>query len=364
MYGWRNGLKTLVILSLSACRADSDQVTGPVAGLDDQNDGAVYCNVPIEELNFIQPPDAIPALTDPSMVGPSAPRAAYLSDRDRVVGLIVNGAAIAIPLNILRYHEIVNLNRDDTQIAVSYCPLTGSALTFDRAVVGGAELGVSGILSRNNLVLFNRGDDPSFFTQMKRSAQCGVLARRGTALPMVASWEIVWGAWKALHPDTEVVSVDTGYNRAYDINPNTEYERLDNKSVLMDVPIDERRPPKERVLGVPAGFDGGWAFPFGELAKRRRVAEHIVHNTKPGVVLWDREAEAATAFFTTVGEEALTFSIDAAGFRDAETGSLWRIDGLGIEGPLAGHRLDPIADAYVAFWFAWVDFHPETVIWQ
>jgi hypothetical protein len=60
---------------------------------------------------------------------------------------------------------------------------------------------------------------------------------------MLASWGIVWGGWKALHPDT-------GYNRAYDVNPNTEYERLDNKSVLMDVPIDDRRPPQDRVPGV------------------------------------------------------------------------------------------------------------------
>jgi hypothetical protein len=83
-----------------------------------------------------------------------------LSDQDRVVGLIVNGAALPVPLNILPYHETVKLNRDGTQIELSYCPLTGSALTFDRAVAGGAEFGVSGILSRNNLVFFNRGEDP------------------------------------------------------------------------------------------------------------------------------------------------------------------------------------------------------------
>jgi hypothetical protein len=77
MYGWRDGLTTLVILSLSACRADSSQMTGPVTGLADQSDGAVYCNVPIEELNFILPPDAIPALTHPFMVRPNDPGAAY-----------------------------------------------------------------------------------------------------------------------------------------------------------------------------------------------------------------------------------------------------------------------------------------------
>ena len=51
------------------------------------------------------------------------------------------------------------------------------------------------------------------------------------------------------------------------------------------------------------------------------------------------------------------------GFRDVETGSLGRVDGRASEGPLAGRHLEPIADAYVAFWFAWAAFQPETVVW-
>jgi hypothetical protein len=42
------------------------------------------------------------------------------------------------------------------QLAVTYCPLTGSSIVFDRASVDGDEFGVSGFLWQNNLIMYNR----------------------------------------------------------------------------------------------------------------------------------------------------------------------------------------------------------------
>ena len=60
----------------------------------------------------------------------------------------------------------------------------------------------------------------------------------------------------------------------------------------------------------------------------------------------------------------LTLEASHEGFTDEETGTIWRLDGLATHGPLAGRRLEPVAEAYVAFWFAWADFHPETWVWS
>ena len=49
---------------------------------------------------------------------------------------------------------------------------------------------------------------------------------------------------------------------------------------------------------------------------------------------------------------------------DDQTGSLWRVDGLATEGPMAGRQLQLRADAFVAFWFAWPAFYPEIQIWN
>ncbi len=62
--------------------------------------------------------------------------------------------------------------------------------------------------------------------------------------------------------------------------------------------------------------------------------------------------------------QALTFEARDERLVDVETGSAWRLDGLAIEGSLAGRRLEPVAEAYVAFWFAWATFQPQTRLWE
>ncbi len=354
-------LSGLIGLAAISCREGR---SGPLASGAGEDEEGVFCNIPLEDLAGILGPDQIPALTDPTFVAPDAAEADYLTDSSRVVGLVLDGEALAVPLNILLHHEIVNLNRGEARVAVTYCPLTGSSLTFDRSAVAGAEFGVSGILMRNNLVLFDRSDEWSFFPQMSRRAACGPLARVGRVLPMVASAEMRWDAWIRLYPETRVVSRETGFGRAYHLNPNAEYERIDNPDRLIPVPLDPRRPPKERVFGVPLGGDGGPAFPFEAMRAHARLALPIHRLGRPGVVFWDRTAEGALAFFVDLDGADLTFDVTDEGYRDQKTGSMWRLDGLAVSGPLVGRRLEPLAEAYVAFWFAWADFQPETVVWQ
>ncbi len=292
----------LMLLALSAC-ASEEAPTAP--GEDDGRgeDDSSFCAMPSADLMSILGPEQIPALTDPVFVDPAAPGAEPWTDDSRVIGLIVDGQPLAVPLGLMYHHEIVNLNRGDERLAVTYCPLTGTALTFDRSGLGDAGLGVSGILMRNNLVMYDRDPDaPSFFGQMTQDAVCGPRARRREPLPMVVSWEMRWDAWRALHPDTRV--------------------------------------------GVA----------------HQRLIMTLYHEGRPAVAFWDRAAEAATAFYADLDGEELSFEPIPRGYRDDRTGTVWRLDGLGVEGPDAGRRLEPVVEAYVAFWFAWADFHPETVV--
>lgn len=78
------------------------------------------------------PKDGIPALSDPEVL--AADRAAYLAPTDRVIGVVLRGEARAYPVRILNWHEVVNDRIGGRPVAVSYCPLTGSAIVFDRTV--------------------------------------------------------------------------------------------------------------------------------------------------------------------------------------------------------------------------------------
>jgi hypothetical protein len=345
---------------IAACGADVS-VTATIA----EDPAAVFCTVSTDELFPALIPDGIISLQDPPFVSTEHPDAAYVDDGERVIGFLVDGEPLAIPLNVMRFHEVVNLTRPAVSLAVTFCPLTGSSLIFDRSGVGGFELGVSGLLHRNNLVLFDRTERSSLFTQMRAGVPtCGPSARSGASLSVIPSVELRWDAWKHLHPTTMVASRNTGSDGIgnYDVNIHEEYERIDNPFMMFPQEIDPRRPPKERVLGIPLGGDGGLALPFEELRKRERWAVSVLSGAT--VVFWDDSAEAAIAFSTEVEGQRLTFEATETGFLDAETGSEWRLDGLAVSGPLAGRVLEPVVGSFVSFWFAWASFYPETVVWN
>lgn len=344
------------VLALGGC----SDATGPGTQFRDD----LICSIPQNEILPGGPGrDGIPALTDPDMVEPAASGASYLADDARVIGIEVADRTYAIPLNILWWHEIVNLNLGEVQLAVSHCPLTGSSMVFDRAVVGGAEFGVSGLLFRNNLIMYDRNTDESLWPQMMGEARCG--PRDGTELRMLPALEMRWLRWRRLHPDTRVVSDHTGHMRDYNSYPYGDYAELNNSNTLFAMPpLDERRPPKERVLGIPAG-EGGLAFPFGLLSEAGPLlAVHREVAGRPLVVFWNQTGRSAMAFQPEVGGQSLTFTTADGSFVDGETGSVWTEEGQAVDGPLAGERLPPVAEAFVAYWFAWAAFYPATDIWD
>jgi hypothetical protein len=299
------------------------------------------------------------------MASPGSPALSYLLPRDRVIGLVLDGQPIAIPHNILWWHEIVNLNRTDGQVAVTYCPLTGSSMVFDRGAIGGAELGVSGLLFQANLMMFDRRSGESLWPQMMAGAACGPAT--GTRLPMVASVEMTWDAWQRLHPTTVAVSGVLNSGRNYSLYPYGNYESFQNRSFLgFPVPSpDPRMHPKQRVLGIPLGDRGGLALPFDELD---RVGERAVVPVRVGddpmVVFWDRTAGSAWAFHALSDGDPVTLDVVEGRIVDLETGSVWTLEGRATDGPLAGSRLDPVAEAFVAFWGPWAGFRPQTGSWS
>ncbi len=306
--------------------------------------------------------NGIPALLNPELVPPGAANASYLADDDRVIGIVIGGQAVAVPHRILWWHEIVNLDFPDGRVAVTYCPLTGSSMVFDRAGIEGDEFIVSGVLFENNLMMLDLPSE-SLWPQMSRGARCG--PRDGASLSMVPAIEMTWSGWQRLYPSTLVVSDLTGWPRDYEIYPYGDYERVNNPTRLFPgSPLDTRRAPKERVLGIPAGT-GGLAVPLAELTEAGAV--HAVNATvgnESVVVFWDADAAGAAAFRTVAAGQSLTFEVSGAAIVDVETGSRWRVDGLAFSGPLTGEQLAPVAEAYTAFWFAWAIFQPATEVWE
>ena len=323
------------------------------------------CLVPCGEIRSGGPPkDGIPALTEPEWFDATD---AWIDDEDIVLGVVRNGEARAVPLAIFFWHEIVNDTIGGERSVITYCPLTGSGLHFDgKTTQGGSDFGVSGSLWNNNLVMYNRGGEESWWGQMSSRAIVGPeVGESLTRLPIV---ETSWKTWKALHPDTLIISNITGFSRNYTRYPYGDYEEL-NQPPLFIVPsqyLDSRLPPKRRVLGI-VGDQGTRAYPFNEMDPQA-VINDVIEST-PVLVVYDERSRMALAYNRQLDGESLTFvhqPHETEPFRllDEQTSSIWNLSGEALSGPLAGQKLEPIVDSYIAFWFAWAAFHLSPDIYE
>lgn len=161
--------------------------------------------------------DGIPALTHPQFI--AAQQADYLQPDSEIIGVKIGDDIRAYPINVLNWHEIINDTVDGVPIVVTYCPLCRSALVFDRKVGDETlEFGVSGLLWNSNVLMYDRQKkerDESLWSQIKMKAVTGPAAQRGDTLVLRSSQLTTWQQWQKTHPETRVVSEQTGYDRGY-----------------------------------------------------------------------------------------------------------------------------------------------------
>ncbi|MDH3206504.1 MAG: DUF3179 domain-containing protein [Gemmatimonadota bacterium] len=361
----------LVLVGLAACHVES-----PI-NLQDPGEGTRYdsCDLNIDFLIVATARDGVQALDDARWVDVSeAEVPGYLNPDTRVIGVQTFGQSYAIPLNLLWYHEIVNLSPGGPlgpQIAITYCPLTGSSLVFDRTAIGGARLGVSGLLFMNNLVLFDRSTGESLWPQMLAEARCGV--QTGTRLGQHPFVEMQWSEWLSLHPDTRVLDGDQGYDPIrfdYLLYPYGVYRETEAfwRAATTMPPLDRRRFSKERVVGVPSSTAGQTiAFPFGALTDLDGTYQAVDFALEgaPALVLWSDDAQGGYAYRPeTEDGTPVTLLSTTSGFEDVETGSTWTVEGEAVAGPMAGARLVALERTHTAFWGAWAAFNPDTRLWE
>ena len=263
--------------------------------------------------------DGIPAIDKPKFV--AAKHAGFISPKDRVLGLVIDGVAKAYPVKILNWHEIVNDRIRGNAFVVTYCPLCGTGVAFWSNVRGRKlTFGVSGLLYNSDVLFYDRQTE-SLWSQIAAKAVSGKLA--GADLEQLVLAHTTWGDWLEKHPRTLVLSTKTGYLRSYNINPYAGYEESRKLYFQVNHKAPKTYHPKERVLGVNAS--GIYkAYPFVELNKHGKSQFVDVVNEQTFTIHWDQEHQS---------------------------GSI--MDSNGNEVPVMQ-----------AFWFAWFGFHPDTEVFQ
>ena len=309
--------------------------------------------IPLDKIKSGGPPkDGIPSIDEPKFVKSS--KAEFVSDDDLVIGIDINGEQKAYPLFIMVWHEIVNDNVGEIPVAVTYCPLCFTNQVFDRTIDGKiTEFGTSGKLYNSNLVMYDRNTD-SQWSQALGMAITGQMT--GQTLKRIPFDVARWSDWKSLYPDTLVLTTDTGFFRTYGVDPYGDYY-IDSRVIFPVENKDERLFLKEKILG----FDNDIykAYKLSDVEKNKIINDDV-GNKK--IVLISLYPEMVRAFNRIIDEQILEFEYSHGQIIDTQTKSKWNFDGESIEGQLKGKKLQ--REVFnPGFWFEWVAFHPDTLLY-
>jgi hypothetical protein len=298
--------------------------------------------------------DGIPPIESPDYI--STGQADFIPDERRVLGIIREGDIIAYPHQILDWHEIVN---DPSNMTITYCPLTATGIAWDPRQ--GPGFGTSGLLFRNNLVAYDRKTE-SLWSQMRMRSING--EHLGASIDPLNILDTTWKTWKAMYPDSKVLSTKTGHDRDY--RSYAYGKSFEEKDELILFPTinrgDTRLNAKARVHGI---------FTDEILEEDSKVRVYEISNLSNEIEVIHDEIDEVK--FVIVGSSELDFAIAYKSvmhdgielqfeavlnelpvvMKDQE-GNLWSVFGEAVDGPRKGQRLRP-AKSYSGFWYAFRD---------
>lgn len=307
------------------------------------------------------PVNGIPPLSYPKVL--TAATATFLRDGNLVFGVVVNGEARAYPKRILAWHEMAIDRLGGAEITVVYCTLCGTVIPYD-SVVGGKprRFGTSGLLYRSNKLMFDE-ETMSLWSMLEGKPVVGALVDAGLQLSSHAAVTTTWGEWRAEHPDTTVLSLDTGHQRDY--REGAAYrDYFSNDRLYFQVPTsDTRLKNKTEVLvfRVRSGV-GGAGQPVAIVADFLKKTPVFHFDTADRRLLVITSKAGANRLYDLTGHDVV-FQAKAPHSPLIDTvGRRWVQSETALVPESGGSVTLPRAAAQRAFWFGWYAQFPDTLL--
>jgi hypothetical protein len=259
----------------------------------------------------------------------------------------INGDARAYPLRIMGWHEMFNETIGGVPVALAYCTLCGAGILFETKVEGRDKpfvFGSSGFLYRSNKLMFDRETD-SLWNQFTGRPVSGPLVNSNIELKIRPVTITSWQRWKEQHPDTKVLSLQTGHNREY--GSGVVYQAYFASPDLMFPTLvrnEEQVKRKDYVFGI-RDVAAAKAWPVTAFA-----AKPVINDAVGGrnVVLI---GDAATRTVRAYDRKDHEFEKTGAPDRLAGPGGEWTLTEDALVGP-GGESLARLP-GHVSYWFAW-----------
>jgi hypothetical protein len=295
--------------------------------------------------------DGIPALTNPKLVPADA--APYLTPNELVFGVAINGDVRAYPLRIMDWHEMLNDVIGGVPVSLAYCTLCGSGILFETTIEGRAEpfvFGSSGFLYRSNKLMYDQAT-LSLWNQFTGRPVVGPLTGSGIELKARPVVITTWSSWRADHPGTRVLDIETGFVRDY--RPGRPYGAyFDSPELMFPTTVDETKmPQKDHVFALRGvGIEQAWPL--------ARFIGGAVINDRAGVVDLTLIGDASMGTVRAYRTDGRTFEKGASLGKPRSDGSEWTADEDALVGP-KGERFERLP-GHVAYWFAWSGYFGKT----
>lgn len=275
-------------------------------------------SIPLDEVLGGGPgKDGIPAILSPKFTS--------VADADETITPDIRGLVVEVegdvrfyPYNILVWHEMVNDVINDKSLLITFCPLCGSAIVFDRTVDNEVlTFGVSGKLYESNLLMYDKKTE-TLWSQIIGEAVVGTMT--GKTLDVYASQVMTFADAQRKYENLKVLSTDTGERRNYSLYPYGDYDT--NERIFFPISVEDNRLPAKQIMYIVSFNDASVAF-------------HLENLQTQGTAIVDVNGTNLTAQYN---------------------------DG---EATIAHPDSGDIIPGYFAMWFSWAQHHQhDGVVWK
>lgn len=258
------------------------------------------------------------------------------------------------PESIIGGHEIVNDKIGNHYFAITYCPLTGSALAWDREIAGNiTEFGVSGHLYNENLIPYDRSGI-SYWSQMKLQSIKGNSAgdELNSYLLLKLTGDVATRSFS-----NALVLVDTSGHSCNDSICGGLKGQLDfgNPSDNDDFVLPSRGDYFGIVnVGIVNGGVGALLFNYDNFIDSISMHHTNFHNSEV-IILGSNSLQFIVAFTNNTKYPSSDFNVVQNSLPvvlSDKAGNKYDITGKVVSGPSIGNRL-PSPISYTAHSFAW-----------
>ncbi len=286
---------------------------------------------------------------------------------DYVLGLVHNGQARAYPRDYIARPHFYSDEVGGESVTVSYCILCNSGIGF-RNELKGKPLDLECITAFNNNIIYRDKNSGNFIQQLDGRVVHGPeLGTQLDSLPIIIT---NWKEWKTLHPETKLYYAPAKSFRDKMVAGMLEMLIPVRKLSLRSKPwhriqgkLDGRLPAMSFVIGVEINSER-CAYSIEDLRRRKVINDTV--GGEPIVVMYDQKRGVGAVYARKLDDTVLNFNAvesDADAIaRDDNTGTLWNVNGIAVEGEKQGQSLQAIPHFNNLFWFSWALFKPDTRI--